>query len=144
MNPKRLVLAIIAVFAAVFVTDYLIHEVWLSPDYRATASLWRPGDEMMRHYFGWLLLGEFLWSTTFVVLYAKGFADKACLVCALMFGLFMGMFFQANTLVSYAVQPLPGTLAAKWFIANVAQGVMAGFIAFFVYKPRPSPDVKSS
>ncbi|MSR65678.1 MAG: hypothetical protein EXS18_07865 [Verrucomicrobiae bacterium] len=47
-----------------------------------------------------------------------------------------GLFSQANTLVTYAVQPLPGSLAAKWFIAIVLQGVLLGVIVFLVYKPK--------
>jgi hypothetical protein len=136
MNIKRPILAIVAVFAFVWVTDFLIHHVWLMSEYNATASLWRPANEMGSH-FGWLVAAQILWSATFVMLYAKGFADKACLFCAVMFGLFMGLFFESSTLAAYFTEPLPGDLAAKWFVANVAQSVLAGLIAFFVYKPKP-------
>ena len=136
MNPKRLILAIIAVFAGVFATDFLIHHVWLMGDYKASASLWRPENEMGGH-IGWLFGGELLAAVAFVMIYAKGFADKACPLCAVMFGLFMALFSQANTLISYAVQPLPGNLAAKWVVAAVAQGILIGLIVFFVYKPKP-------
>src|SRR5258708_5423699 len=121
MNPKRLVLAIVAVFVGVFVTDFLIHVVWLKDDYAAPASLWRPEAEMQKH-MGWLMLGQFLAAATFVVLWAKGFAEKACPICAVMFGLFMALFGQAHTLISYAVRPLPATLAVKWCIAPLVQG----------------------
>jgi hypothetical protein len=143
MNLKRLLIAIVAVFAFTWVTDFLIHSVWLMPDYRATASLWRPETEM-GHYFGWLLLGQLLWSATFVTLWAKGFADKACLVCAVMFGLFMGLFFEANTLVAYFSQPLPGSIAVKWFVANVVQAVLSGLVVFFTYKAPPAKDAAKS
>jgi hypothetical protein len=136
MNPKRLIFAIIAVFLMVWITDFLIHGVWLKGDYAASMSLWRPEAEMQAH-IGWLFLGEFLATVTFVVLYAKGFASQACLMCAVMFGLFMGLFMQANTFITYAVQPVPAGLAAKWIVAGVAQGVLMGLVAFFVYKPNP-------
>jgi len=50
MNRKRLVLAIVAAFAGIWVTDFLIHGVWLANTYKATASLWRPEAEMQRNW----------------------------------------------------------------------------------------------
>jgi hypothetical protein len=73
------------------------------------------------------------------VLWAKGFAEKACPVCAAMFGLFMGLFSHAGIIISYAVQPMPGSLIAKWFVSGLAQGVLMGLLVFFVYKPKPEP-----
>src|SRR5258706_366697 len=134
MNPKRLVLAIVVVFLGVWVTDFLIHGMWLKNDYAATMSLWRPEGEMQAH-MGWLMLGQFLAAATFVVLYAKGIAKEAHLLCACLYGLFMGLFNQATTLITYAVQPFPGALAGKWFVAGVVQGVLMGLLVFFVYKP---------
>ncbi|MBI5773243.1 MAG: hypothetical protein HZA89_05800 [Verrucomicrobia bacterium] len=136
MNPKRLVIAIIAVFLGIWVTDFLIHGLWLQDTYKATMSLWRTEKEMQGH-MGWLMLGQFLAAATFVVLWARGFAEKACIVCAVMYGLFMGLFHSANTLITYAVQPLPGDLAVKWIVAGVAQAVLLGLLVFFVYKPAP-------
>jgi hypothetical protein len=121
MNSKRLALAIVAVFAGVWVTDFLIHGVWLANAYKETMGLWRPEAEMRSH-MGWLLLGQFLWAATFVLVWSKGFPATASLGGACLFGLTMGVFFQASTLVAYAVQPLPGHLALKWFVSSVAQG----------------------
>ena len=49
MNPKRLVLAIVAVFVGIFATDMLIHGVWLNGLYKDTAQLWRTEAEMKHH-----------------------------------------------------------------------------------------------
>ncbi len=135
MNLKRLVLAIIAVFVGVFATDFLIHGVWLKDAYKETASLWRPETEMQRH-FGFLLAGQFLATLAFVVLWARGFAATACPSCACLYGLFMGLFAQAATLITYAVQPLPPEIAVKWFVAGVVQGVLMGLLVHLVYKPK--------
>ena len=137
MNPKRLLLAVIAVFIGVFLTDFLMHGVWLKGDYAATASLWRPEGEMQKQ-MGWLMLGQFLAAVTFTVLYAKGFAATACLRCAAIYGLFMGLFGQAATCITYAVQPLPASIAVKWFLAGLVQGVLMGVLVFLVYKPKPT------
>ena len=66
MNPKRLVLAIVAVFAGIFVTDFLIHAVWLRQNYLDTANLWRTEDDMNKH-FGYLLFGQFLAAVAFEI-----------------------------------------------------------------------------
>jgi hypothetical protein len=136
MNPKRLILAIVAAFAFVWVTDFIIHGVCLKNDYAASMSLWRPEAEMQAH-MGWMFLGQLLAAATFVVLYAKGFAEKARPLCAVMFGLFMALFSQANTFMTFAVQPIPASLAVKWVIAAAGQGVLLGLLVFFVYKPKP-------
>jgi hypothetical protein len=136
MNPGRLVVAVLAVFLAYLGTDFLIHEVWLKPDYRATASLWRTEADMQSH-FVWLLLAHLLWAAMFVALWARGFAAHNCLLCASIYGLFMGMLCESRTLIWYVVQPLPGILAAKWFVVGAAQGVFLGLITFFAYKPKP-------
>ena len=39
MNATRLVVAILVAFVVVFATDFVIHSIWLMPDYNATKSL---------------------------------------------------------------------------------------------------------
>ena len=135
MNIKRLFIAIVVVFVAIFATDFLIHGVWLKSDYAASASLWRPEAEMQK-FLGWLMLGQLLAAVTATVLYAKGFAEKDYLKCAVMFGLFMGLFMQANTFITYAVQPIPAGIAVKWFVSGIVQGAFFGLVMFFAYKPK--------
>jgi len=136
MNPKRLVLAVAVLFVFVFATDFLIHGVWLKDTYARTAGLWRPEAEMQK-YFGWLLLSQFLIAAVFVALWARGFAAHECLLCACLYGLLMGVFLEASTVVLYAVQPFPGRLAIEWFVANVARSMLMGLLVYVVYRPKP-------
>jgi len=39
MNPKRLILASVAVFLGVWITDFLIHGVWLANTYKESGWL---------------------------------------------------------------------------------------------------------
>ena len=39
MNATRLLVAILIAFVVVFATDFVIHSIWLMPDYNATKSL---------------------------------------------------------------------------------------------------------
>ena len=143
MNTKRLLPAIVVVFVGIFATDFLIHGVWLKSDYAATASLWRPEAEMQK-FMGWLMLGQLLAAITATTLWARGFAEKGSRACAAMFGLFMGLFMQANTLITYAVQPIPSGIAGKWFVAGAVQGVLLGLLMSVAYKPKPSAGKESS
>lgn len=49
MNYPRLVLAIIVGYIFCFASDFAVHGWWTLPDYKATASLWRPNAEMQAH-----------------------------------------------------------------------------------------------
>ena len=135
MNAKSLLLTIVVAFLVIFATDFLIHGVWLSSVYGATQSLWRPQAEM-QGFMPWLSAGQFLAAATFSVLWAVGFAQKAKLTCSLKYGISMGLFHQSNTLITYAVTPLPPEIAVKWFVAGVLQAALLGVVVFFVYKPK--------
>ena len=134
MTTKRLLLGILAVFVTIFATDFLIHGLWMSPVYKATANLWRPEAEMSSH-MGWLMGGQFLAAATFVMIWSKGFSDRSCMKSAVMYGLCMGLFSQAQTLISYAVSPLTPEIVGKWFVAGTLQGAIAGIVVFYVCQP---------
>jgi hypothetical protein len=138
MNTKRLILAIVVVFITVFVTNVLIHGVWLNSVYKETASLWRTEPEMNKH-FPWMLLGQFLFSATFVVIWSKGFPAVASLSGSCAYGLTMALFGQSLTIITYVVQPMPGSLMAKWFFAGIVQGLLMGVVVFLVGKPKAAP-----
>ena len=138
MNIKRLLLAILAAFVTIFMTDYLIHGVWMMPVYHATASLWRPEAEM-GGYVGWMFGGYLLVAVPFVLIWAKGFAAQGCPRCAVIYGLCMGLFSQAETLIMYAVAPFTLEIVWKWFVAGVLQGVALGLVTYLVYKPAAAP-----
>jgi hypothetical protein len=135
MNPKRLTLAILAVFVGIWLTDFLIHGVWLKSTYQETMSLWRPEAEMQAH-MGWLMLGQLLFAAIFVLIWANGFPATPSLRGACLYGLCMGVLSQSNTLITYAVQPFPASLAAKWIVAGLAQGLAIGALVYFVYRPK--------
>ena len=137
MNVKRLVLSCIAVFIFIFGFSWIFHGMLLKPIYVSTASLWRT-DVEMEHYFGWLMLGQFVMAIGFCAIYARfaPMATGACSVCsATAYGFLTGILFGGNTLIVYAVQPLPAKLIFIWFIGDIFQMVIAGAILGAIYKP---------
>src|SRR6266850_2371589 len=130
MNIKRLILAILAGWVVIFATDVLIHDLWLGPLYEATKPLWRPEDEMHTRIC-WMFLAQFLIVTTFVIVWAKGFAGRSR-GTAVLFGLLMGIFQQTWAIILFVVMPLPAELAIKWFLSGLVQAVLLGLVTSLV------------
>src|ERR1043165_7076939 len=91
MNPKSLLITIPVAFVTVWVTDFLIHAVWLGSTYKATASLWRPEAEMMT-MMPWMLLAQFLVAAACNTIFAACVAEKRCLSCSVKYAACMGIF----------------------------------------------------
>jgi hypothetical protein len=136
MNIKRLILAILAGWVTIFATDFLIHHFWLGPVYEATKPLWRPEEEMQPRMC-WMFVAQFIIVTTFVIVWARGFAGRS-IGAAITFGLLMGLFQQTWVMILFVVMPLPGELAVKWFVAGLVQAVLLGIVTSLVYKPAPA------
>jgi hypothetical protein len=137
MNMKRLLLAIVAGFIVIFATDWLIHGVWLVPDYEATKPLWRPEADMHAR-FHWMVLAQVICAVTFVIIWAKGVVGGS-VGNGIAFGLLMGLFQQIWAIVDYVVIPMPGELAAKWFFSGLVQAILLGIVTALAYKPKTVP-----
>lgn len=136
MNIKRLLLAILAGFAFVFVSDFLIHGLVLASDYKATASLWRTDPEMQQR-FAWMLVAQLLCAASIAIIWAMGFAGRD-LGTGARFGLLMGLAQQVWAVALYVVAPLPGQIAAKWFFSGLLQATILGVIVAAIYKSNAS------
>jgi hypothetical protein len=133
MNMKRLILAIVAGFVVIFATDFLIHGLWLVPDYEATKTVWRSESEMNAR-IAWMFFAQFLCAAMFVLLWAQAFGGRG-IATAIGFAFLMGLFQQVWAIVNYVVVPMPGALAAKWFFSGLAQALLLGIVTALVYKP---------
>lgn len=112
MNIKSLLITILVAFVTVWVTDILIHGVWLSATYGATKELWRPEAEMLAK-MPFMLLGQFLVATSFTLIFAACVAEKRCISCSLKFSACIGVMTGGAQIIMYAVQPFPGLLVVK-------------------------------
>ena len=142
MNPKRILIALIAAFVAISATNFLIHEVWLKSTYALDAGkLWRAEADMKSHMSG-IFIGQFLVAIAFTMLWARIALGGAGIQCAIALGVFMGLAYSGNVVIQGAVQPLPDGLLAKWIASGIAQSIFVGVILFFVYKPtKACPDI---
>ncbi len=129
---KRLILAGGAIFLAWSVLDFFIHGLMLGSTYEATASLWRPMDEMK---MGLMYVVGAVSAAAFVVLYAAVVNPKsmaAGLKYGLLFGIATGVPMGFGT---YCVMPVPIHLALVWFGGSLVETVVGGAIAGAIIKP---------
>ncbi len=90
MNAGRLFLTIVVAFIYIFASDFAIHALWLDADYKATASLWRPEEEI-RIRFLWMLGAQLLCAVAFVYIWAKTGWRHRSIVAGASFGFWIGL-----------------------------------------------------
>ena len=128
---KKALLAAVVVFLAWAVMDFLIHGVILQSSYASTPALWRPMQEMKR---GVLYFAVFVNALAFCVIYAKYVARKSIgtgLMYGIWFGLGTGVAMGYGT---YAVMPIPYTMALIWFLGHGIEAAVAGLIVASIVK----------
>jgi len=122
---KRLLLAIVALFVAWSILDILIHGLILASTYQATASLWRPMNEMKMGLMKTLTL---VVAIAFAGIYAALIDRKSVSAGAkfgLLFGIATGFSMGFGT---YCVMPIPMRLAAGWAAGTLVETVIGGLI----------------
>lgn len=132
---KRAALAGIAIFMAWSVLDFLIHGLILKSTYEATASLWRPMDEMK---MGLMYVVGAVGAAAFVGLYGAVVKPKSIasgLKYGLLFGIATGFPMGFGT---YCVMPVPVHMAFVWFLGSLVETFVGGAIAGAIIKPSGS------
>lgn len=122
---KRSLMAGAAVLVAWMLLDLIGHRVFLAPIYEATASLWRPFDQMnviLIYTVTVVLIG------VFVGIYSLLVRPKS-LGAGLVLGAFVGLALGISSgFGTFVHMPIPLSLAWGWFIAGWLKGLVAGSI----------------
>lgn len=122
---KRSLMAGAAVLVAWMLLDLIGHRVFLAPIYEATASLWRPFDQMnlVLIYTVTVVL-----IAVFVGIYSLLVRPKS-LSAGLVLGAFVGLALGISSgFGTFVHMPIPLSLAWGWFIAGWLKGLVAGGI----------------
>ena len=122
---KRLFFAILAVFVTWAVLDYLLHSVLLRTEYEATANLWRPMAEIKN---GLLIFVTLISAFVFVAIYERFFANRGVgtgIRYGLLFGLGAGI---SMAYGSYAVMPIPYSMAVTLFFGTLVETTLGGLV----------------
>jgi len=130
---KRIIIAVVAVFIAWSVLDFLIHGLLLQSIYAATSNLWRPMAEMNRPVMSLVTL---VVAACFVTIYGR-LIEKKSLVAGIRYGAIFGLATGSSMgFGSYSYMPIPLTLACSWFIGSWIEAIVAGAIIGAVVRPR--------
>ncbi len=145
MNTKRFVLAFIVIFVLLEVMSYLVHSVILSSTYMSEGlkDIFRPEDQM--NSYAWIIwVTDLIWSFFFVFFFVKGYENKGIME-GIRFGFYMGIFFSlVSSYQSFAIYPIPYSLAFQWFIYGLIEFLILGLIVSLIYKPREAEAKKSA
>lgn len=128
---KQTILAVIAVFIAWSILDFLIHGVLLKSTYQETANLWRPEDEMNMPLMSIVTL---VFSICFVIIYSYLIEPKS-LSLGIKYGLILGIATGVSMgFGSYCYMPIPLSLAFSWFVGSLVEITLAGIIVGYMVK----------
>lgn len=133
-STKKWFIASIVAFAVTMGFDWLVHGQLLMDDYKATAALWRP-EESMKEFFPYCLAMHAAMAMIFAAMYScwrskvtlGAVGSKDCPYKKSMgFGLMIGAFVGIHAAGAYMYLAIPGDLAVKWLVAEMAKWALAG------------------
>jgi hypothetical protein len=128
MDSKKVIGAIVAAYVVLLGTNYLVHSVWLMPDYQAIPDAWRPMDQMM-HKMWVMFVGQFFFAAVFAYIYTRGVEAKPWVAQGFRYGLLMAFLTVIPySLSEYVTYRIPHILAVKWMTAGTIQLVILGLI----------------
>ena len=128
---KRTIWAVVAVFIAWSILDFVLHGLLLRSTYEATANLWRPMDRLNMPLMYFVTLG---FTACFVLIYGLLVGQKS-LASGIRFGALFGLATGISMgFGSYVYMPIPLTLAWSWFFGSWIEATTAGAIVGAIVK----------
>jgi ABC-type glycerol-3-phosphate transport system permease component len=125
---RKLILAIVVAYILLMGTDYLVHDIWLMPDYTKISSSFRPQAQIM-HRFWAMAIGEFLFTALFAYIYQRGAEMKPWVGQGIRYAILMTFFTVIPySLSEYDVYNIPHLLAVKWMVAGFVQLLILGLV----------------
>jgi hypothetical protein len=131
---KKLIIAIVVAYVFLMGTDYLIHSVWLMPDYDAIPLSHRNAEQIMSRFWA-MALGQLFFAAMFAYIYTRGRESKPWIPQGIRYGIVMTfMTVIPYSLSEYVVYIVPHMLVVKWMIAGGIQLVILGLIVAAICK----------
>lgn len=132
LNMPRYLLCVVAGFIALSVLEYVFHMIILAEHYQATASLWRPPEEMMG-YSSWSAIVMLGFSAVLAFIFTRNYEDGG-IPEGIRFGVMIGLLLGIPFFGMYAVMPIPIELAGAWFAGIVVEMTLVGILFSLLYK----------
>ncbi|MDI1311798.1 hypothetical protein [Prosthecobacter sp.] len=130
MNPKRTIVILLTAFAAIWITDLLIHQLAMKTAYMKIAGLWRTPDGM-RALIKWIMVGQFMAAGGLTVIWINRCApNTTTLKSAVRFGFFVGLIATSYAPMFYAVLPIPGLICLQWALYGILQSIVVTVVVY--------------
>lgn len=131
---KQFLIAWPVIFILWMVGSYLIHGMFLKPEYDSVPNLFRTDAESMP-YFPFMILAHVIMAAAFVLIYVRGSERKPWLSQGLRFGLLMSMMGVVPTyLIYFAIQPMPGAIVVKQILMDGLLVTLLGAAVAAIYR----------
>ncbi|MFI5391170.1 MAG: hypothetical protein ACHQYQ_07405 [Bacteriovoracales bacterium] len=134
INTKSFIMAFVAVYAFIFVADWVIHGHLLKGIYQETASLWRP-EEQMKSMCIWMFIGYFFTAKYFTFIFARG-CETSGAAEGFRYGLLVGLLLIGGCFIQYAILPIPQALMWYWIATTLFEAIGSGIIVGAIYKKK--------
>jgi len=132
---KKVWTGFIVVFIVYFLLDWLVNGVLLQSSYMAeeVAKLMRPEADIQM----WIIIVcDLFYAFFFTLIFSKGYENKGAME-GVRYGFYVGMMVSLPMAYgTYAVMPIPYTLALQWFLYGLAVNIICGVVLTFVIKPK--------
>lgn len=131
---KKFWTGFIAVFLGMAVLSFLIHGVLLTSTYQSgdVSILMRPEAEMMGMMWIYYVV-YFIQAFIFTLVFSKGYEGKG-IGEGVRYGFYMGLLLATPmAYASYAMYPMPYSLAMQWFFYGIAEYIILGIILALVF-----------
>ena len=132
---KKLWTGFIAAFIVYFLLDWVINDVLLKSSYMAeeVAKLMRPEADIQMWIF---VVCDLFYAFFFTLIFSKGFENKGIME-GVRYGLYVGLMVSLPMAYgTYAVMPIPYTLALQWFLYGLVTNIILGVVLSFIFKPK--------
>jgi Protein of unknown function (DUF1761) len=137
MDTKRLIGAMVAAFAILFIAGFLVHSVLLGATYRQMREAgfsFRP-EEAMRHKLWGIWISDALYSILFAWVYAKGREEQPWVAQGIRYGILMTLFTVVPSSINdYVAYNLPHQLVLHWMIAGLITLILMGVAVAAILK----------
>lgn len=135
MSNKRFWWSVAAVWLVMFLTDWVLHGMWMSSWYMQTMQFWRPEEEM-KGMMPYMWLGRLIFSWAFVWIYSNGVSKDNQWWQAFRYAL-------AILLVSafpwriemWVTSPYPTEMVLRWGVIATVQAILCSFAMTWTFKP---------
>jgi len=132
MNKKFLV-AWLVMFVLYMAGGFIVHELLLGDDYKATGIFRQPEDA--QNLFPLMILAHVMLAGAFTWIYVRGVENKPWLGQGLRYGLAVAFLAVIPLyLIYYVVQPLPSGLVAKQIVFDTICTLILGSAVAFLYR----------